>query len=95
MPQLTDDLFLHRQTAGNDVKFDPPLEDKAVDELLMISTRAGSSTGPAPGLHCCRLPSGARRNLAGQTFQMTLGLSPAPIAFASGFEARMSITSYP
>ncbi|QXC52478.1 hypothetical protein KHC17_24815 (plasmid) [Agrobacterium salinitolerans] len=76
MPQFTDDLLLYRLPAGYYVEFDPPLEGEAVDELLMVSARTGSSTRPAPGLHCDCLPSRARHNLPGQTFQMPPGFSP-------------------
>ncbi|AHG50250.1 hypothetical protein RLEG12_01190 (plasmid) [Rhizobium leguminosarum bv. trifolii CB782] len=95
MPRLTDDLLLHSQPAHDHVEFAPPLEGKAVDELLMISTRAGSSTSPAPGLHRRRLSSAPRRNLPWQTFQMPLGLLPGADAFASGFETPMSIATPP
>lgn len=61
--QFTDDLLLHRQTPGNDVEFDPPLEGKAVDELLIVNSEVGSSAIPAPGIHRRRLSPGARHNL--------------------------------
>lgn len=48
--QFTDDLLLHRQTPGNYVEFFPPLEGKAVDELI-VNLEAGSSAIPAPGIH--------------------------------------------
>jgi len=85
--QFTDDLLWHRQPAGDHVEFDPPLEGEAVDELLMLNTRTGSSTRPAPGLHRHRLPSRARRNLPGQTFQMPLCFSPGADCFRQRFRS--------
>lgn len=76
MLERVDDLFLHDQPACERVEFDPAFKGQTIGKLLMIETRAGSATRPAPDLHRNCLPSGTRRNLPGQTIKMPLGLSP-------------------
>lgn len=85
--EIADDLLFHRQPAGDHVEFDPTLEGEAVDELMMASTRTRSATRPAPGFHCRRLPSRARCNLPGETFQMSLDLSPIDDCFCQRFRS--------
>lgn len=84
---LTDDLLLHRVPAGDHVELDPALEGAAVNELPIVSTRAGSLTRPALDVHCRRLPTRARQNLPGQAFQMPLGLSPGADCFRQRFRS--------
>ncbi len=85
MLQFTDDTLLHRQPAADHVEFDPTLEGEAVDELLMASTTTRSATRSAQGFHRRRLPSPARCNLPGETFQMPLDLSPVDDCFCQRF----------
>ncbi|QXC52388.1 hypothetical protein KHC17_24650 (plasmid) [Agrobacterium salinitolerans] len=87
MLRFTDDALLHRQLAVDHVEFDPTLEGEAVDELLMANTWTRSATRPAPGFYCCRLPSRARCILPGQTFQMSLDLSPGDDCFCQRFRS--------
>lgn len=95
MPQFTDGLLLHRQTAGDDVELDPMLEGKPVDELLKVNSEAGSAAIPAPGIHRRHLFSGARHNLQCQSFQIPWVPRQAPIVFDNGYEAPMSIIKRP
>ncbi|AYM14790.1 hypothetical protein At1D1108_51640 (plasmid) [Agrobacterium tumefaciens] len=76
MLEFVDDLLLCRQPAVKSVEFAPPFEDKPLDKLPMVVPWTASVTRPAPHLHCCRLPSGARRNLPAKTIEMPLGLAP-------------------
>lgn len=85
MLQFTDDPLLHRQPAVDHVEFDPTLEGEAVDELLMASTRIRSVNRSPPRFHRCRLPSLARSDLPGQTFQMPLDLLPGADCFRQPF----------
>jgi len=87
MLQLTDHSLLNRQPAVDHVQFDPTLEGEAVDELLMASTRTRSATRSPPGFHRRRLPSRARSDLPGQTFQMPLDLSPGDDCFRQRFRS--------
>lgn len=87
MLQFTDDTLLHRQPAVDHVEFDPTLEGEAVDELLMASTRTRSATRSPPGFYRRRLPSRARSDLPGQTFQMLLDLSPDDDCFRQRFRS--------
>ena len=85
--EIADDLLFHRQPAGDHVEFDPTLEGEAVDELTMASTRTRSATRPAPGFHCRRLPSRARCDLPGETFQMSLDISSVVDCFCQRFRS--------
>lgn len=76
MLDFVGNLLLRRQPAVKSVEFAPPFEDKPLDKLPMVVPWTASATRPAPHLHCCRLPSGARRNLPAQTIEMPLGLAP-------------------
>lgn len=78
---------MHRQPAVDHVEFDPTLEGEAVDELLMASTTTRSATSSVPGFHRRRLPSRARSDLQGQTFEMPLGLSPGDDCFRQRFRS--------
>lgn len=87
MLQFTDDTLLHGQPAADHVEFDPMLEGEAVDELLMASTTTRSATRSAPGFHRRRLPSRARCNLPGETFQMPKDLSAVDDCFCQRFRS--------
>lgn len=87
MLQFTDDTLLHSQPAADHVEFDPMLEGEAVDELLMASTTTRSATRSAPGFHRRRLPSRARCNLPGETFQMPKDLSAVDDCFCQRFRS--------
>ncbi len=76
MLDFVGNLLLRRQPAVKSVEFAPPFEDKPLDKLPMVVPWTASATRPAPHLHCCRLPSGARRNLPAKTIEMPLGLAP-------------------
>ena len=53
----------------------------------MASTTTRSATRSAPGFHRRRLPSRARSDLPGQTFQMPLDLSPVDDRFCQRFRS--------
>lgn len=93
--ELIDDLLLSRQPAGDHVAFAPSFEGEAVDELLTVKADIGSAACAAMHSHRCRLSSGARRDLPGQTIEIRWISRRVPIAVAGGLKAQTSIMPHP